>query len=363
MTSGNLAGNVVAGGPGGAGVSTTGISGGAGYALGSGIFLRGSTSAVLDPSPGQTVDVADVIADAAAPIGTSPGEGTGNVVVAGGGLVRLDAANTYSGTTVLEQGTTLDITHSRGAGFGQVLFEGPGTLQLASGVVLGVPIGGLANGDAIDLLGLPGSGGAASVVFDPGSQMLTVSGGGGQSVELQVNAASGAASSNFIPSMDAGGTGTEITYVACFAAGTHIRTVDGARKVERLRVGDAVRTQDGASAPVRWLGRRRMEPAPEAAWPVRIAHGAFAAAAPARALLLSPDHAICVDGALIPVRYLVNGATIARRPVHAIEYWHVELDRHAVVFAEGLPCESYLDTGNRSAFDASGGSSARSSAR
>src|SRR6185436_15037675 len=31
-------------------------------------------------------------------------------------------------------------------------------------------------------------------------------------------------------------------------------------------------------------------------------------------------------------------------------YFHVELERHDVLLAEGLPCESYLDTGNRAAF-------------
>ncbi len=37
-----------------------------------------------------------------------------------------------------------------------------------------------------------------------------------------------------------------------------------------------------------------------------------------------------------------------------VEYWHVELDAHDVILAEGLPAESYLDCGNRSAF-ANGG--------
>jgi hypothetical protein len=75
---------------------------------------------------------------------------------------------------------------------------------------------------------------------------------------------------------------------------------------------------------------------------------------PARNLFLSPDHAVFIDGVLIPVRYLLNDATIVQERRDAITYWHVELDAHAVLLAEGLPCESYLDTGNRSAF-ANGG--------
>jgi hypothetical protein len=73
-----------------------------------------------------------------------------------------------------------------------------------------------------------------------------------------------------------------------------------------------------------------------------------------RDLRLSPDHAVFVDGVLIPIRHLVNGTTIRPEAVDAVTYWHVELERHDILLAEGLPCESYLDTGNRAAF-ANGG--------
>ena len=73
-----------------------------------------------------------------------------------------------------------------------------------------------------------------------------------------------------------------------------------------------------------------------------------------RNLRLSPDHAVFVDGVLIPVRYLINGRTIVQERVDQVTYYHVELPAHDVIIAEGLPCETYLDTGNRSAF-ANGG--------
>jgi hypothetical protein len=50
----------------------------------------------------------------------------------------------------------------------------------------------------------------------------------------------------------------------------------------------------------------------------------------------------------------VNSATIVQETVDRVEYWHVELPAHEVLLAEGLPVESYLDTGNRGAF-ANGG--------
>ena len=39
----------------------------------------------------------------------------------------------------------------------------------------------------------------------------------------------------------------------------------------------------------------------------------------------------------------------------SVTYFHVELARHAVLLAEGLPAESYLDTGDRADFDNGGG--------
>jgi hypothetical protein len=145
---------------------------------------------------------------------------------------------------------------------------------------------------------------------------------------------------------------------ACYAAGTRIATARGLQPIEQLRHGDLVATESGAFRPVRWLGRRRIDcrrhPRPHEVWPIRVQAHAFAPQQPVRDLLLSPDHAVKLDGALIPVRYLVNGATIAPRRMARICYWHVELDRHDVLRAEGLPCESFLDTGNRRAF-ANGG--------
>jgi hypothetical protein len=78
--------------------------------------------------------------------------------------------------------------------------------------------------------------------------------------------------------------------------------------------------------------------------------GAVAPGVPEVDVVLSPDHALHIEDVLIPVRYLINGRTVVQEPAAAVTYWHVELPAHDVVFAEGLPAESYLDTGNRAAF-------------
>ena len=153
--------------------------------------------------------------------------------------------------------------------------------------------------------------------------------------------------------------------VACFAAGTRILTDAGEVAVENLTDGARIVTHGGGLAPLRWLGHRRIEcrnhPRPHAVQPVRVQRDAFAPGAPLRDLLLSPDHAVFLDGVLIPIHRLVNGTTIQREAVDVITYWHVELPEHAVIFADGLAAESYLDTGNRAAF-ANGGTVAMAQA-
>jgi hypothetical protein len=149
--------------------------------------------------------------------------------------------------------------------------------------------------------------------------------------------------------------------VVCYAAGTRIRTTRGEIAVEALRIGDEALTISGEARPIVWLGRRtwRRTNAPRWRWPVRIAAGAFGPGKPSRDLIVSPGHGICVsvvDEVFMPVDALVNGATIARIEMDEIEYWHVELESHDVLIAEGLPAESYFDCGNRAWF--SGGSGA-----
>jgi Ca2+-binding RTX toxin-like protein len=145
---------------------------------------------------------------------------------------------------------------------------------------------------------------------------------------------------------------------ACFRRGTMIRTRDGDRPIETLKCGDEAMTISGVARPILWIGRRavdvRRHPKPAEVRPVRIAGGAFGEGLPGRDLWLSPGHNIAWGGALIPASALVNGRSVQQVAVDAVEYWHVELDAHDVILAEGLATESYLDTGNRSAFDNGG---------
>jgi len=162
----------------------------------------------------------------------------------------------------------------------------------------------------------------------------------------------------FVASGVAADTPSITSTAPCFVTGTRIATATGHATVESLRPGDRVVTVCGTSAPVTWVGHRRVDcrrhPQPRDVWPVRVRQGAFGARLPERDLWLSPDHAVYVAGSLIPIRYLINDASIVQEPVESVTYWHVELDRHNVILAEQLPCESFLDTGNRGAFENGG---------
>ncbi|CAG4909136.1 unnamed protein product, partial [Acidocella sp. C78] len=145
---------------------------------------------------------------------------------------------------------------------------------------------------------------------------------------------------------------------ACFAAGTRIATTRGDVPVEELAKGDAVLLHGGGTAPVVWVGHRTIEPGrharPDAVQPVLIGAHAIADNVPARDLVVSPDHAFYFNGALIPAKALVNGTTIRQVERRSVTYYHVELPAHAILLAENMPAESYLDTGNRQAFENGG---------
>ncbi len=155
--------------------------------------------------------------------------------------------------------------------------------------------------------------------------------------------------------------GTDI-FLGCYAAGSCILTDRGEVRVEDMHEGDRAATlsDDGmAFRPVRWIGVSRIDldrhPRKLSVMPIRVLAGAFGDNLPHSDLLLSPDHAVYVDGVLIPVQYLENGSTIRREAMRGVvTYYHVELDEHAVLVANGLPAESYLDTGDRANFDNGG---------
>lgn len=135
----------------------------------------------------------------------------------------------------------------------------------------------------------------------------------------------------------------------CFLRGTAIMTPAGEVRIEDLRVGDLVVTAHGQAMPVKWIGRqsyRKSGPSwQDSVMPIRIARHALAENTPHRDLYLSPSHALYIDGALIRVKELVNGISIAPAlPANRqeIEYFNILLDSHEAILAEGAPAETFL---------------------
>jgi hypothetical protein len=133
----------------------------------------------------------------------------------------------------------------------------------------------------------------------------------------------------------------------CFLKGTRIWTPEGESRVEDLRINDLVITASGEAKPIQWIWARRFE-RPAQKWaeeivPIRVAQSALGPNTPHRNLYLSRYHCLYLDGVLIPAVDLINGSSIARvDDIHLreIEYFHIKLDRHSVIYAEGAACET-----------------------
>lgn len=142
----------------------------------------------------------------------------------------------------------------------------------------------------------------------------------------------------------------------CFMPGTGIATPAGMRPVEELAIGDAVLTATGDVRPVRWIGRQTVVTVfadDLRSLPVRIAAGGLGDGLPCRGLALSPDHALLIDGLLVHAGALVNGTTITRMQgaPERFTYYHIELEDHSLVLAEGVPAETFVDNVTRRRFD------------
>ena len=146
----------------------------------------------------------------------------------------------------------------------------------------------------------------------------------------------------------------------CFLKGTLIQTPEGERAIEVLEIGDLVTTLDGVAKPVKWIGRVRFDREGARSWspevaPVKIEAGSLDGSLPVHDLYVSGAHCVLIEGMFARASSLVNGRTISRCTeikVEALEYLHIELEDHGVVFANGAPMETLLANGeSRSAFD------------
>lgn len=326
------------------------------------------------------------------------GYATGTVINGGTQFVGASAGSNYSagtgyatatvingGEQIVDMGGTAVDTVIHSSGLADILAGGTadmpvidgGTLKLESGASITagpVAFATTGSGGTLDLTSLGTGVTFATAVSGfnsahSGSDMIAVAGTGaagdhvvwtqtGTSGTLQVETASG----TMLETLTLDGTYAQqgfvltdpvsvdqITYTICLVAGTRIRTPRGETPVEALRPGDQVSTASGP-ARVRWVGRRaydgRFLAGNHLALPVTIHAGALGVGVPVRDLSVSPGHGLWLESALVPAWRLVNGISITQAAaVERVEYFNIELEEHALLFAHGAKVESFLDDG------------------
>ena len=145
----------------------------------------------------------------------------------------------------------------------------------------------------------------------------------------------------------------------CYLCGTMIETRDGLKAIEEIRAGDMVYAYEGSARvlkPVTWVGSghhsvRRNRPDDVAGYAIHIVKDALADNIPYKDMRITPEHCLYIDEKFIPARMLVNHHSI-RYDYSKTEYtyYHLELEKHGVIKADGVLSESYLNTDNHKNF-------------
>lgn len=171
--------------------------------------------------------------------------------------------------------------------------------------------------------------------------------------------ADGQTHSGFVRAKDVGErdfTTDPAPIIICFGRGTQIETIDGPKAIETLKPGDLVLTYDTSISAVKWIGSSTVSAYDLATWqslrPIRVARDAFGKGRPAKETLLSPNHRVLLHGwraellfgeaeVIVPIKALVDGKTVTLADdVAEVEYFHLLLEQHEIVFANGMLSES-----------------------
>lgn len=264
------------------------------------------------------------------------------VIVDPGATWTLAGDNVLGVGITLDAGATLEIAGTV-AGGESIVFAGSGAeLVIDSTASVAGSVANFAPGETIDLLGV-----AYGSVSYPGTGQLDyiAPGGGNTSFPLALSAG------GTVQAVSDGNGGADVSTVLCFCAGTRLATPGGEVPVEHLAAGDVVLTATGNARPIVWIGVGRVLAARgrrSAATPVIVRKGALADNMPHHDLRVTKGHALWLDGVLIPVEFLVNHRSIMWDDrAQEVALYHVELDAHDVLLANGAPAESYRDDGNR----------------
>jgi hypothetical protein len=153
----------------------------------------------------------------------------------------------------------------------------------------------------------------------------------------------------------------EVDNNACFLEGTKILTTRGYVPVEALQRGDQVVScgdlhdnryceRKDQVVPIRWVGKYTKLKPIRKHQPICITKDTFCMGMPFEDVYLSGNHGVVLLGKLVTARRLLNDSTVYRVPVDKAVYYHIEVDGHQCILANGVRAETYLDTGKRKAF-------------
>ncbi len=270
------------------------------------------------------------------------------------GTILLDPSTmtvgglTGTGGVTIGAGSTLSVQGAVAAGETLSFASASGVLALATPGVVAGTIAAFVSGDTIELTGI--SNVISTDVVNGNTLQVSFSSGGPVDLAL-----SGSFTGDFFHHALVG-SDTVITEdnLPCYLSGTLILTDRGEIPVEALSPGERVVTLSGAARAIKWIGFGRTLVTPRNRCdvsPVVIRRGALATNVPHSDLWLTRKHAILVGEVLVPAELLVNGVSVQwGEEARVVEYYHIELETHDVVIANGAPAESFRDDGSRDLF-------------
>ncbi|WP_139284825.1 Hint domain-containing protein [Acidocella aminolytica] len=299
--------------------------------------------------------------------------GTGLAIISGGTLSESGQPLSLSASQTLELSGDAQATFANGAGTGTIVLSGADLAFNSGGSTATIDFADVASGGTANILSVPTYASDLTITnLGYGDQIYAV----GDILELQANGGDtyslidthGGSYTSTVASSVVLASGANVNDFAmqggyfvytgsapCFYAGTMIATPSGEVAVEEIKAGDMVLTQAGMALAVRWVGQSTVSTRfadSLRALPVRIKAGALADGVPVRDLLVSPDHALWIDGLLVQAGALVNNVNIIREAdvPEIFSYYHLELASHEVLLADGAPAESFVDNVDRMSF-------------
>lgn len=327
---------------------------GAGVITGLGTQFTGFDTIVVDAGAQWALFGSNTIAAGTTLIelGTLTGTGTlvnDGTIITDPSTIAFDGELQGSGT--IHIGASSNVVFNGDVGGGQEVHfvDATGTLALGKPGSFGGTVSGFQAGDAIQFTSLPNTGSITAGVDL--TNHLTLSSGGTLLASIQLDSAQPFSNSTFSVTSQTGGTTNIAAPPLCFLPGTQIATPGGEVPVERLRAGDMVLTASGAERAIVWIGTGRViatRGRRSAATPVIVKKGALADGIPHHDLRITKSHSVFLDNVLIPIEFLINHRSILWDDIaREVSLYHIELETHDVLLANGVPAESYRDDGNR----------------